>query len=73
MHNRYNSEYSYVILDNFTQVGIIQSDQEENKSRVLPHFLFYRNVCLSLTVHRCIPAIHSCFIGCLALEKFIIN
>jgi hypothetical protein len=66
MHNRYNSEYSYVILDNFTQVSIIQSDQEENKSRVLPHFLFYRNVCLSLTVH-------SRFIGCLALEKSIIN
>jgi hypothetical protein len=71
MHNRYKSEY--VILDNFRQVSIIQSDQQENKSRVLPHLLFYRNVCLSLIVHICIPATHSRFIGCLALKKLIIN
>jgi hypothetical protein len=49
----------------------IQSDQQENKSRVLPHLLFYRNIYLSLIVH--IPAIHSRFIGCLCLEKSIIN
>jgi hypothetical protein len=24
------------------------SDQKENKSKVLPHFLFYRKICLSL-------------------------
>jgi hypothetical protein len=24
------------------------SDQKENKSEVLPHFLFYRKICLSL-------------------------
>jgi hypothetical protein len=28
---------------------LIQSDQKENKSRALPHLLFYRNVCLTLT------------------------
>jgi hypothetical protein len=31
----------------------IQSDQQENKSRVLPHLLCYRNVSLSLIVHIC--------------------
>jgi hypothetical protein len=51
----------------------IQGDQQESKSRVLPHLLFYRNVFLSLIVHICILAIHSNFIGCLSLEKFIIN
>jgi hypothetical protein len=44
-----------------------------NKSRVLPHLLFYRNICLSLIVHICILAIHSRFIGWLLLEKSIIN
>jgi hypothetical protein len=34
------------------------SDQKENKSKVLPHFLFYRKICLSLIrtdicVYRC--------------------
>jgi hypothetical protein len=43
--------------------------QQENKSRVL----LYRNVFLSLIVHICIVAMHSCFIGCLPLEKSIIN
>jgi hypothetical protein len=47
----------------------IQGDQQENKSRVLPHLLFYRNVCLGLIVHICILAIHSRFIGRLPLEK----
>jgi hypothetical protein len=53
----------------------VQSDQQENKSRVLPHFLFYRNVWLSLIVHICILAIHSRFIGCLLLSiiKYVIN
>jgi hypothetical protein len=36
-------------------------------------FVFYRNVCISLIVHKCILAIHSRFIGCLPLGKFIIN
>jgi hypothetical protein len=30
---------------------IIQGDQQENKLRVLPHFLFYRNVFLSFIAH----------------------
>jgi hypothetical protein len=45
----------------------IQSDQQENKSRVLPHLLFYRNASLSLIVHICILALHSRFIGCLLI------
>jgi hypothetical protein len=52
---------------------LIQSVQQENKSRVLSHLLFYRNVSLSLIVHTCIFAIHSRFIGCLPLEDSIIN
>jgi hypothetical protein len=52
-------------------IFMLQSDQQENKSRVLPHLLFYRNVCLSLIVHLHI-AIHSRFIGSLPLEKSII-
>jgi hypothetical protein len=40
----------------------VQSDQQENKSRVLPHLLFYRNVSLSLIIHDvCILAIQSCY------------
>jgi hypothetical protein len=49
------------------------NDELENKSRVLPYLLFYRNVCLSLILHICILAIHSRFIGCLSLEKSISN
>jgi hypothetical protein len=51
----------------------IQGDQQENKSRVLPHLLFYRKVCLSLMVHICILAIHCRLISCLPLENSIIN
>jgi hypothetical protein len=40
---------------------------------MLPNLFFYRNVCLSLIVQICILAIHSHFIGCLPLEKSIIN
>jgi hypothetical protein len=36
-----------------------QSDQQENKSRVLPPLLFYRNVWLSLIVHICIPTCYA--------------
>jgi hypothetical protein len=50
-------------------INYVRSDQQENKSSVLPHFLFYRNVSLSLIVHICILAIYSRFIGCLPLEK----
>jgi hypothetical protein len=52
---------------------IIQGDQQENKSRMLPHLLFYRNVFLSLIVHICILAIHSRFIDYLHLEISIIK
>jgi hypothetical protein len=57
---------------------IILSDQQENKSRLQPHLLFYQNVSVRLivptyTYHICILVIHSCFIDCLPLKKFIIN
>jgi hypothetical protein len=29
----------------------IEGDQQENRSRVLPHLLFYPNVCLSWIIH----------------------
>jgi Rieske Fe-S protein len=29
----------------FLSTSTLQSDQKENKSRVLPHLLIYRNVC----------------------------
>jgi hypothetical protein len=45
------------------------SDQKENKSRVLPQFLFYRNVCLSLNhTHNYTCYAQSCFIGCLSRD-----
>jgi hypothetical protein len=47
---------------------ILVREIPENKSRVLPHLLLCRNVRLSL-MYTCILAIHSCFIGCLPLEK----
>jgi hypothetical protein len=50
-----------VIKSNF----IHQSDQKENKSRVVPHFMIYWNVCLTLIVRRIILARHRRFIGCL--------
>jgi hypothetical protein len=39
----------------------VQSDLQENKSRVLSHLLFYRNVCLSLIVH---IDMSSCYTEC---------
>jgi hypothetical protein len=47
----------------------LQSDQECYHKNLL----FCRNVYLRFTVHICILAIHSRFIGCLPLEKSIIN
>jgi hypothetical protein len=52
-------------------INYVRSDQQENKSSVLPHLLFYRNVSVNLIVHICILAIHTRFIGCLPLEKSI--
>jgi hypothetical protein len=52
--NEANEEYSNNLF--YKNVYLIfmfdiQSDQQENKSRVLPHRLFYRNLRLSLIVH----------------------
>jgi hypothetical protein len=40
-------------------IVVIQSDQQETKSRVLPHLLFYRNVRRILIRHFYIIAVHS--------------
>jgi hypothetical protein len=41
------------------------SGQKENKSRVLAHLLFYRNVCHTSIVRKILLAMHNRFIGCL--------
>jgi hypothetical protein len=40
----------------------IQSDQQETKSRVLPHLLFYRNVFLSWISRFYLLAVHTPFL-----------
>jgi hypothetical protein len=47
----------------------IQSDQQETKSRVLPHLLFYRNVFLSWISRFYLLAVDSRFVGCLPLKN----
>jgi hypothetical protein len=51
---------------------IVQSDQQETKSRVLPHLLFYRNVRRILIRHFYIIAVHS-FCWLPTSQKSIIN
>jgi hypothetical protein len=51
----------------------IQSDQQETKSRVLPHLLFYRNVFLTWIRRFYLLAVHSRFVGCLSLKNLFIN
>jgi hypothetical protein len=36
-------------------VNHVQADQQENKSRVLPHLLFYQNVCLLIVAKLSLP------------------
>jgi hypothetical protein len=51
---------------------IIQSDQQETKSRVLPHLLFcaaYRNVFLSWISRFYLLAVDTRFVGCLPLKN----
>jgi hypothetical protein len=47
----------------------VQSDQQETKSRVLPHFLFYRNVFLSWISRFYLLAVDTRFVGCLPLKN----
>jgi hypothetical protein len=47
----------------------IQSDQQETKSRVLPHLLFYRNVFLSWISRFYLLAVDTRFVGCLPLKN----
>jgi hypothetical protein len=56
----------------FLSTSTLQSDQKENKSRVLPHLLIYRNVCHSLGCPIIMLLMHSRFIGCLPLKKLLI-
>jgi hypothetical protein len=49
--------------------GFIQSDQQETKSRVLPHLLFYRNVFLSWISRFYLLAVDTRFVGCLPLKN----
>jgi hypothetical protein len=50
----------------------IQSDQQETKSRVLPHLLFYRNVFLSLISRFYLLAVNTRFVGCLPLKNLLL-
>jgi hypothetical protein len=63
----YMGEQSQVNLRNN-----IQSDQQETKSRVLPHLLFYRNVRRILIRHFYILAVHTRFVGCLPLKNLLL-
>jgi hypothetical protein len=47
----------------------IQNDQQETKSRVLPHLLFYRNVFLSWISRFYLLAVDTRFVGCLPLKN----
>jgi hypothetical protein len=48
----------------------VQSDQQETKSRVLPHLLFYRNVFLSWISRFYLLAVDTRFVGCLPLKNY---
>jgi hypothetical protein len=50
----------------------LQSDQQETKSRVLPHLLFYRNVFLTWIRHFYLLAVHTGFVGCLPLKNLLL-
>jgi hypothetical protein len=53
----------------YTPETIIQSDQQETKSRVLPHLLFYRNVFLSWISRFYLLVVDTRFVGCLPLKN----
>jgi hypothetical protein len=59
-------------LKYFAPCTFVQSDQQETKSRVLPHLLFYRNVRRILIRHFYIIAVHS-FCWLPTSQKSIIN
>jgi hypothetical protein len=60
-----DTNFEFVLQD-------IQSDQQESKSRVLPHLLFYRNICRRLIRHFYILAVHTRFVGCLPLKNLLL-
>jgi hypothetical protein len=53
----------------YDDLHAIQSDQQETKSRVLPHLLFYRNVFLSWISRFYLLAVDTRFVGCLPLKN----
>jgi hypothetical protein len=68
---RIKSGYCKKINKNHQFITIlkIQSDQQETKSRVLPHLLFYRNVFLSWISPFYLLAVDTRFVGCLPLKN----
>jgi hypothetical protein len=60
------------IQTNYIYSYIIQSDQQETKSRVLPHLLFYRNVFLSWISRFYLLAVNTRFVGCLPLKNLLL-
>jgi hypothetical protein len=54
----------------FARESAVQSDQQETKSRVLPHLLFYRNVFPSWISRFYLLAVDTRFVGCLPLKNY---
>jgi hypothetical protein len=52
-----------------SEMNYVQSDQQETKSRVLPHLLFYRNVFLSWISRFYLLTVDTRFVGCLPLKN----
>jgi hypothetical protein len=52
-----------------SSMEVVQSDQQETKSRVLPHLLFYRNVFLSWISRFYLLPVDTRFVGCLPLKN----
>jgi hypothetical protein len=64
----YNGFFLETKLNEYIFVKVaskLQGDQQENKSRVLPHLLIYLNVFLSLIVRIYVYLLYSRFIGLL--------
>jgi hypothetical protein len=66
--NGWNKRCTFKIIP----LKTIQSDQQETKSRVLPHLLFYRNVFLSWISRFYLLAVNTRFVGCLPLKNLLL-
>jgi hypothetical protein len=66
-------KFVYLVIFHFApfeRCRYIQSDQQETKSRVLPHLLFYRNVFPSWISRFYLLAVDTRFVGCLPLKNY---